>query len=129
MVTDLDEAGWRSYDARFERAEAAAAAFREKTLDPGLNRHVGSLNGDRQQPAPDMITILAFEEDNPGAGGAKADRIRKTFNLNETRYYQALLRVIDTPEALEHNPMLVHRLRERRDRRTQARASRTFLTR
>lgn len=128
-MTERDEADWRSYDARYERAEAVAAAFREKTVDPGLHRHVGSLTGDRHQPAPDMVTLLAFEEANPGTSGAKADRIRTTFNLNETRYYQALLRTIDTPEALEHNPMLVHRLRDHRDRRTQARATRTFPTR
>lgn len=129
MIADLDEEGWRSYDARFERAEAAAAAFREKTVDPGLHRHVGSLTGDRHQPAPDMVTLLDFEEANPGTGGAKAALIRTTFHLNETRYYQALLQAINTPEALEHNPMLVHRLRDRRDRRNQERASRTFSTR
>lgn len=125
-MTDEEETGWRSYEARFERAEAAAAAFQAHVNDPGVHRRVGATGP--VQPMPDMVAILAFEEQWPNDDG-KDEAINRTFRIRSSRYYQTLLRVIDTPEALEHNPVLVHRLRERRDRRVQARASRTFLTR
>ncbi len=79
------------------------------------------------QPAPPTTAVLDFEAQWQAGSPLKEDAIRRTFDgMTPTRYYQVLNRVIDTPEALEHNPMLVHRLLEQRERRTTARASRTF---
>ncbi len=41
--------------------------------------------------------------------------IRNEFNLTATRYTQLLYKLIDTPEALKANPLLVHRLRRIRE--------------
>jgi hypothetical protein len=52
----------------------------------------------------------------------KDSRIRDEFGFSSTRYYQLLGVLIDRPEALEHDPMLVRRLQRLRDaRRTQRR--------
>ena len=70
--------------------------------------------------------ILAFEKLWWHHAGAKEAAIRSEFSLPTARYYQLLNAVIDLPEALRHDPMLVKRLLRARDARTQARAARTF---
>lgn len=45
----------------------------------------------------------------------KRQMIRDQFGLDPIRYYQKLSRLIDTPEALEYDPIVVHRLVARRD--------------
>ncbi|CAN3702608.1 MULTISPECIES: DUF3263 domain-containing protein [unclassified Microbacterium] len=59
--------------------------------------------------------FLAFEGEWRRHGGAKEEAIRAEFALTPARYYQLLGRLIDTPEALASDPMLVRRLRRRRD--------------
>ncbi|KTS02937.1 DUF3263 domain-containing protein [Microbacterium testaceum] len=59
--------------------------------------------------------ILAFEGEWRQHGGAKEEAIRSAFDMPPARYYQLLGRVIDRPEALAHDPMLVRRLRRLRD--------------
>lgn len=49
--------------------------------------------------------------------GAKEDAIRRQFDLSPTRYYQILNTLIDRPEALAEQPMLVKRLQRVRDQR------------
>lgn len=56
--------------------------------------------------------------------GAKEEAIRSQLGLAPARYYQLLGRLIDTGDALEHDPMLVKRLRRVRDAREQARLDR-----
>lgn len=68
--------------------------------------------------------LLAFEAEWRRHGGAKEEAIRAEFDMPPARYYQLLGRLIDTADALEHDPLLVRRLRRIRDTRVQARASR-----
>lgn len=53
--------------------------------------------------------------------GEREAAIRDEFDLPAIRYYQELNRLIDKPEALAHDPLLVGRLRRQRDTRRQAR--------
>ena len=70
--------------------------------------------------------ILDFERQWWRHAGAKEEAIRSQFQLSAARYYQLLNVVIDTPDAVRHDPMLVRRLQRARDARTNARAARTF---
>ena len=56
--------------------------------------------------------------------GAKEQAIRDLFDMSATRYYQVLNALIDRPEALAHDPMLVKRLRRLRSARQRARSAR-----
>ncbi|BFM26136.1 DUF3263 domain-containing protein [Microbacterium sp. che218] len=74
------------------------------------------------------LAFLAFEGEWKRHAGAKEEAIRAEFDLTPARYYQLLGRLIDTPEALANDPMLVRRLRRRRDEaaeRHRARLGRT----
>ncbi|WP_018657374.1 DUF3263 domain-containing protein [Actinomadura flavalba] len=68
--------------------------------------------------------ILAFERRWWQYAGAKEQAIRELFDMSATRYYQLLNLLIDRPEALEHDPMLVKRLRRTRQERRRQRAAR-----
>ncbi len=68
--------------------------------------------------------ILAFERQWWTYAGAKEQAIREAFGLSATRYYQALNNVIDRPEALAVDPMLIKRLRRLRSSRQRARTAR-----
>jgi Protein of unknown function (DUF3263) len=70
------------------------------------------------------VKILAFERQWWKYAGAKEQAIREHFDMSSTRYYQLLSRLIDRPEALEHDPMLVKRLRRQRSQRQRQRAAR-----
>ena len=68
--------------------------------------------------------ILAFERQWWKYAGAKETAIRDLFDLSATRYYQTLNALIDKPEALVHDPMLVKRLRRLRATRQRVRSAR-----
>ncbi|ACY96384.1 MULTISPECIES: DUF3263 domain-containing protein [Thermomonospora] len=68
--------------------------------------------------------ILAFERQWWRYAGAKEQAIREELGISATRYYQLLNILIDRPEALEHDPMLVKRLRRMRAQRQRQRAAR-----
>ena len=68
--------------------------------------------------------ILAFERQWWRYAGAKEQAIRELFDMSATRYYQVLNALIDRPEALAHDPMLVKRLRRLRATRQRARSAR-----
>jgi len=68
--------------------------------------------------------ILAFERQWWRYAGAKEQAIRERFGMSATRYYQTLNGLIDRPEALTVDPMLVKRLRRLRSGRQRARAAR-----
>lgn len=70
--------------------------------------------------------ILAFERQWWKYAGAKEQAIRELFDMSATRYYQLLNILIDRPEALECDPMLVKRLRRMRTQRQRKRAARRF---
>src|SRR6476620_2970863 len=69
--------------------------------------------------------ILAFERQWWKYAGAKEQAIRELFDMSATRYYQLLNALIDRPEALAYDPMLVKRLRRMRQTRQRARTSRS----
>lgn len=68
--------------------------------------------------------ILAFERQWWKYAGAKEEAIKELFSLSATRYYQVLNALVDRPEALAADPMLVKRLRRLRASRQKARAAR-----
>ena len=67
--------------------------------------------------------ILEFERQWWKYSGSKEQAIRELFGLTSTRYYQILNVLIDTPEALAADPMLVKRLRRMRSSRQRARSA------
>jgi hypothetical protein len=65
--------------------------------------------------------ILAFERKWWKHAGSKEQAIRDAFDLSSTRYYQLLNGLLDKPEALAAEPMLVARLRRLRATRSRGR--------
>jgi hypothetical protein len=65
--------------------------------------------------------ILDFERMWWTEPGPKESAIRDRFELSGTRYYQILHELLDDPEALDYDPLVVRRLRRLRDRRRRAR--------
>ena len=68
--------------------------------------------------------MLRFEQLWWRRAGAKETAIRDLFGLPPTRYYQVLNALVDRPEALAADPLLVRRLRRLRSTRQQKRSSR-----
>lgn len=68
--------------------------------------------------------ILAFERQWWKYAGAKESAIRELFDMSSTRYYQVLNQLINTGDALAHDPLLVKRLRRLRASRQRARSAR-----
>ena len=68
--------------------------------------------------------ILEFERQWWKYAGAKETAIRDSFDMSATRYYQVLNALIDRPEALVADPLLVRRLRRMRAERQRARSAR-----
>lgn len=67
------------------------------------------------------VQILAFEAKWWKHAGSKEQAVRDTFGLSATRYYQLLNGLLDNPAALEHDPVLVARLRRLRSTRARTR--------
>jgi len=70
------------------------------------------------------LRILEFERQWWKYAGAKEQAIRELFDMSPTRYYQVLNTLIDSPAALQADPMLVKRLRRLRETRQRARSAR-----
>lgn len=68
--------------------------------------------------------ILEFERQWWKYAGAKEQAIRDLFDMSSTRYYQIINNLIDDPQALAFDPMLVKRLRRMRAARQRARSAR-----
>ena len=68
--------------------------------------------------------ILAFERQWWKYAGSKEDAIKELFSMSATRYYQVLNALIDRPEALAEDPLLVRRLRRMRAERQRVRSAR-----
>lgn len=73
-----------------------------------------------------QLAILEFERQWWRHAGPKEEAIREAFALSAARYYQLLNAVIDSPDAMRHDPMLIKRLQRARDARTTARAARAI---
>ncbi|MDK3257249.1 DUF3263 domain-containing protein [Blastococcus capsensis] len=67
--------------------------------------------------------ILGFERQWWRRAGAKETAIRDLFDTTPTRYYQTLNALVDRPEALAADPLLVRRLRRLRTARQRTRSS------
>jgi hypothetical protein len=70
-----------------------------------------------------QAAILDFEKNWWSLSGSKESEIRERFDLSPTRYYQLLNALIDTPEALQHEPLLVKRLLRQRAARQRERTA------
>lgn len=68
--------------------------------------------------------ILDNEKKHYQHVGNKEQAIRDEFDMSPTRYYQLLANLLDEPQALAAEPVLVNRLRRIRDRRAIVRRSR-----
>lgn len=68
--------------------------------------------------------ILDFESQWWQYAGNKEHEIVRRFEMSVVRYTQKLNNLLDDPEALAHNPILVNRLRRIRTGRQQDRALR-----
>lgn len=93
----------------------------EPLLDP--DRMPASSAGgltDREQ------RVLDMERREWRSPGAKELAVRTELGLSSARYYQVLNALLDSPEALRADPMLVKRLRRIRDARVHARRVRQF---
>lgn len=67
--------------------------------------------------------LLSFERQWWKHPGIKEDSIKAFFDLTPTRYYQMLNALLDDPNALAFDPMLVKRLRRLRSTRRQERSA------
>jgi hypothetical protein len=68
------------------------------------------------------MRVLAFERGTWRSAGAKEQAIAETLDMSSTRYYQLLNELIDSPDALRFDPVLVKRLRAQRARRQRMRS-------
>jgi hypothetical protein len=88
---------------------------------------VGSPQPEQSEPAGELSArdseILSFERQWWKFAGAKEQAIRDKFQMSATRYYQVLNALIDKPEALAQDPLLVKRLRRLRASRQRMRSA------
>lgn len=70
------------------------------------------------------LEILQFERQWWKYSGAKEAAIKDLFDMSATRYYQVLNALIDNPDALAADPMLIKRLRRLRSQRQRTRHAR-----
>lgn len=71
--------------------------------------------------------ILEFEAKWWQFAGNKEAEIARRFEMTAVRYTQKLNHLLDNPEALAHDPILVNRLRRLRSQRAVARTQRSGL--
>src|ERR1700757_2094187 len=90
--------------------QACSSQVREAPMDTAL--------ADRERE------ILSFERQWWKYAGAKEQAVKDLFDMSATRYYQVLNALIDRPEALVADPMLVKRLRRLRTTRQRTRSAR-----
>jgi hypothetical protein len=94
---------------RVEGPGDTTAGMASATVPPGLSRREHDM--------------LAFERQWWRSAGAKETAIRERFGVAPTRYYQVLNALVDRPEALAADPLLVRRLRRLRSARRRGRTS------
>jgi hypothetical protein len=70
------------------------------------------------------IDVLDFERSWWKHAGKKEEAIRECFDMSATRYYQLLNELLEKPEALHHDPILVKRLKRLRAYRQRQRVAR-----
>jgi hypothetical protein len=65
--------------------------------------------------------ILDFERSWWSEPGPKERTIKERFELSSARYYTLLGALIESPDALEYDPLLIRRLRRVKERRRRSR--------
>jgi hypothetical protein len=65
--------------------------------------------------------VLDFERSWWTEDGVKEVLMEERLGITSARYYQLLNELLDRPDALEHEPLVVRRLRRLRDRKRRAR--------
>ena len=65
--------------------------------------------------------ILDFERNWWAEPGPKEAAIRDRFDLSATRYYQILQELLEDPEAMDYDPLVIRRLLRSRSRRRRER--------
>lgn len=68
--------------------------------------------------------ILDFERSWWKHAGVKEQAIKERFSMSATKYYQVLNDILEKPEALAHDPILVKRLQRLRTYRQRQRVAR-----
>ena len=120
--------------ANGELLRASLSKFREATNDIDVISLydepmivVSSPQHDGKEPLGELSArdadILTFERQWWKFAGAKEQAIRDRFQMSATRYYQVLNALIDKPEALAQDPLLVKRLRRLRATRQRNRSA------
>ena len=121
-----------SFVANGERLRARWAKFGEPTNDidvisPYDEPMIVASRHDGKEPLGELSArdaeILSFERQWWKFAGAKEQAIRDKFQMSATRYYQILNALIDKPEALAQDPLLVKRLRRLRATRQRNRSA------
>ena len=91
-------------------------SVRGSTISRGRGANLDAMAlGDRER------SILDFERTWWTQDGPKETAIRRQFELSPTRYYQLLNQLLDSPEAVEYDPLVVRRLRRLRSARRRVR--------
>jgi hypothetical protein len=70
--------------------------------------------------------IIDFERTWWQGSGRKDAAVRERLGLSPSRYYAFLRQLLEKPEAMDYDPMVVRRLRRQRDRRRRARVGGAF---
>jgi hypothetical protein len=96
------------------------------TAEPTPEPSAGGSTSQTEPLSAREAEMLAFERQWWKFAGAKEQAIRELFDLTATRYYQVLNTLIDRPEALARDPMLVKRLRRTREARRRAGSARSL---
>ena len=99
-------------------ADAPAGPSSDWVVTGPLAQEAASLLSERDRG------ILDFERQWWRYAGAKEQSVRDRFDMSATRYYQVLNALLDRPEALAYDPMLVKRLRRLRTARARSRSAR-----
>ena len=82
------------------------------------------MSDDTQSLSDRDVAILDFERSWWKHAGVKEQAIRERFDMSATRYYQLLNELLENPAALEHDPILVKRLKRLRTYRQRQRVAR-----
>src|SRR5687767_13795224 len=93
-------------------------------MDAANAHEVAASGGAAEELSERDREILNFERQWWKYAGAKEQAVREKFDMSSTRYYQVLNALIDRPEALAFDPLLVRRLRRLRAARQRARSAR-----
>jgi hypothetical protein len=121
-------------EQRNAQPSEAEEAFLPRQSDGGSaatvdSRHTQAQEAQEEHESPGSElserdrAVLTFEKQHWKYAGSKEQAIRDRFGISANRYYQVLNALLDRPEALEFEPMVVGRLRRRREVRQRARSN------